>query len=387
MRWQNCGRELESVYSHIKKIRKIYLFGVGREGAMVRHILEQRHGDLEVAGFVAQEESLWGGTYMGLPVCAPDQIPGEPRTAVVISYVSGFTKPIDSKLAQLGWRKNVNFFHYELFLPLLEAYRHGAWLLTSLCLLPTLRCNLSCRSCQSFTPRVEQHRDLPLESLLEQVDLLFSKADYLGRLRIRGGEPLLYPGLADLLRHLDAHYREQYYLVELVSNGCLRPEEELLSAMAGGKTVVLVEDYRDTLPQLAEEITANIGRWREALREERVVVRKWEQWFDLYPHPQPDLDAALLERKFDACHVPWQEYRDGKIHACHFAANAARAGILRGEPEGEAYPLKGHGPEDLFKAVEFCLGYNSKGYVDFCRHCSGYAAINPFRVRPGVQQP
>ena len=36
--------------------------------------------------------------------------------------------------------------------------------------------------------------------------------------------------------------------------------------------------------------------------------------------------------------------------------------------------------------MEFRMGYNERGFVEFCRHCSGYVDINPNKVTPAKQK-
>jgi hypothetical protein len=83
--------------------------------------------------------------------------------------------------------------------------------------------------------------------------------------------------------------------------------------------------------------------------------------------------------------VPWRELRGGKIYSCNYASYAEVAGLSETQ-DNEVYDLASYDRSRLKELMEFRLGYNEKGYVEFCRHCSGYIDINDNPVVPAKQK-
>ncbi|MGB9605418.1 MAG: radical SAM protein [Bryobacteraceae bacterium] len=79
-------------------------------------------------------------------------------------------------------------------------------------LIPTRRCNLTCAYCNEFDARSQP---VPLDALRSRVDRLAALGA--SAITLSGGEPLLHPGLPDLVRHIRSHG----ILASVISNGYL----------------------------------------------------------------------------------------------------------------------------------------------------------------------
>ena len=51
----------------------------------------------------------------------------------------------------------------------------------------------------------------------------------------------------------------------------------------------------------------------------------------------------------------------------------------------EIFDLKNYSLDQKAKLVEFRLGYNKKGYTNFCKRCRGFSTANTLKVKPAVQ--
>lgn len=386
MRWNNQGHEYDVMYKNMERINQIYLFGAGHDGAVVKHILSEKYKGMSIEGFIDNDMEKQGTMYLGLSVYALDEIKVQPQTAVVVTFASEFTGKIDAQLAEHGWTKNTNFFHYEEFISVLAAYRFQELFMPSIAILPTTRCNLRCKACLNFTTYIRQFKDRPFSAVKKDVDLFFQNVDYLGLLHISGGEPLLYPEIAKLVRYIDGNYGDRMYSFETVTNGTVKPGEDFLQALRDTRLRITVDDYREALPQFQEQIEENLERIRSYAGMDKVTLKRYEEWIDLYPYPQKNMGKEELVQKYDRCHVPWQEYRDGKLYTCNYAAFAAEAGLVEEPDSAETYDLSAHNKEKMKAAMEFRLGYSEKGYAEFCKKCAGYLEINPHKVKPAVQE-
>ena len=386
MKWKNKGHEFDEVFDNIKKCSDFYLFGAGHDGAMIYDILCTRYNEIKIIGFIDNDPSKQGKLYKGLPVYALEEITCTSNTGIIISFSSELTLEINQQLQHHGWSLHQNFWHYEEFVPVVAAYAYAEWFIPSISFIPSTACNLRCESCLNFTTYCKHFETRSLEDVIEDVDLFFEKVDYIGLFYVSGGEPLLYPYIADLLKYIAKKYKHKIYSLERVTNGTVAPNQEFLTVLRDCDIKITVDDYRESLPQYIEQIDSNISLLLDFGGEEKVIPKVYDTWIDLYPHPQKETTAAELVTKYDRCHVPWQEYYCGRLYTCNYASFAAKAGIIDPIDDSETYDLSAHTQEKIKQAMEFRLGYSEKGYADFCKKCAGYIEINPYQVKPAIQK-
>lgn len=384
MKWTNKGHEFDEVFQNIDKLTGVYLFGAGNDGRMVKEILCMRYPCVKVLGFIDNNKNKQGVQYEGLPVYSLSQVERKENIGIIISFASEFVNAIDSQLANAGWEKGVTFFHYEEFLSVIAAYRYDEVFFSSMGLLPTTRCNLRCKACLNFTNYIKKFTACSFEVLKKEVDLFFSCVDYIGLLLLSGGEPFLYPNIAELICYINENYRNKIYFLELVTNGTVTPHEEIIKAIQRADIRVTVDDYREALSEYKDMIEKNMALLAESCGE-KIVTRKYADWISLYPHKAEAMKETDLVSKFELCHVPWQEYRDGKLFCCNYASFAAKAGITEENDISETYDLRAFSKDKKKELIEFRLGYSEKGYTEFCKQCAGYLEINPYKV-PAAEQ-
>ena len=324
MKWNNRGHEFDEVYENIRSCQGFYLFGAGHDGAMVQDILLSRYQTIPVLGFLDNDESKQGGIFKGMPVYAPQKALLSEGAGIIVSFASEMMGEIDRQLSEMGLVLGKDFWHYEEFLSVVAAYAYDEWFVPSISFIPITACNLRCEACINFTTYCSRFEVRPLEEVKADLDLFFSCVGYIGLLHISGGEPLLYPHLAECMRYIMERYSSKIYSLETVTNGTVTPPKE----------------------KTPEELT----------------------------------------EKYSRCHVPWQEYYKGRLYTCNYASFAAKAGITPPIDAAETYDLRAHTRKNVKEAAEFRAGYSQKGYAQFCRQCAGYVEINPHKVRPAVQK-
>lgn len=373
MKWMNKGREFDSYWNEIRDIRSVYLFGAGLIGKSVKPLLQ---GRLELLGFIDNDENKQGRIIEGLPVFPFDQVTCRKHTAVLVAISPEITETVLNDLKE----KNIAAYDIHIFLPVYFMYGWSKLVLTSLSYLPATVCNLRCKNCLNFAPYIKKQEVRDIEYLKADVDLLFSKVDYILLFHISGGEPFLYPQIADFLSYVGKRYRGQIARLEITTNGTIPPSDDVCRSLQRYGVEVVLDDYRDTLPEYQDIFVAIC----EKFKKHGVLYRtqKAENWIALNPaQPSKDLSEKEAQAHFNLCAVPWQEYRDGRFYLCNYSAYAAVAGLYRVRND-EWFSI-----ENKFnkkELMEFRLGYSEKGYVDFCRQCDGYLN-NPHRVIPAEQ--
>jgi len=365
LKWTNKGHEYDQLGERFKSLTAIYLFGAGVHG---KTVYEKYNGKIHIKGFIDNNVSKHGGSFCGLPVLSPENLSLDNDEAIVVSTQPSYVEGIRMQLYSLGFSYA---YPMQQFFPVLDAYKYGEVCLSSVSFLPTTVCNLRCRYCLNFSPYVKEHQVRPLEQLVQDLDLLFSRIDTLLLLHISGGEPFTYPYLAELVDHITARYGDKLGRLEMTTNGTVVPTEKLLTSMRNSGLYLTVDDYRDALPQHHDKQGAIL----ELLEDSGVSyqILKADSWINLalFDHPKTLLSDEQLREHFNNCSVPWQEYRDGRLWLCNYSAYADIAGIVTSQ-DGEFFDINTLSTEDRLALVEFRLGYSEKGYTECCKRCSGF---------------
>jgi len=378
MKWTNKGHEFDDLGKRLITLKSIYLFGAGVHG---KTIYEKYRNKIDIKGFIDNDAIKQDNGFCGLPVFSPNGINLLENEVIVISAQPSSINNITGQLNSLGYTDNV--FPIQLFFPIFDSYKYGEVCLSSISFLPTTVCNLNCKHCLNFTPYIKNHQIRPIEQLKQDLDLLFSKIDTLLLLHISGGEPLTYSHLYELVDHIVRSYKEKLGRLEMTTNGTIIPSDIMLKLFKDANLFLTVDDYRDALPQYRDKQMELINKLNS--HSVNYQILKADSWIDLAP---PDMDitglsAEQLVEYFNACAVPWQEYRNGKLWLCNYAAYADIAGKYA-TLQNEYFDIAKLNKKNHRELIEFRRGYSDKGYTEFCRQCAGYS--NNTRIVPVAKQ-
>ncbi|AJC93375.1 radical SAM domain-containing protein [Campylobacter volucris] len=109
----------------------------------------------------------------------------------------------------------------------------------------TTKCTLRCESCnnlmQYFSP--SNQYTCTLEGLVSSLELLLSKVDSIARVRIIGGEPLMFKDLPKLIEYLDG--QKKILTFNLVTNATIDFKDELIDKLKKSKKArkITISDY------------------------------------------------------------------------------------------------------------------------------------------------
>ena len=386
MKWSNKGHEFDNVYINIKKKRAFYLFGAGADGKMVYNIIKSKYADeIQLLGFIDNNQEKQGIEYCGLKVYSLEQAKlKENNAGVIVGISASVTGDIEKQLEQSGCVKGDDYYHYYVFLAVWAAYAHNEVFFPAISFLPSTKCNLRCKACLNFTPYIKKFRERPWEDVKEDIDLFFKCVDYVGVFHISGGEPLMCSYISELIRYISNNYKDKIYSFETTTNGTVVPNEKFLKAVGECDILVTVDDYRDAIPKCVETFNKVIELLESA--RAKYIIRKYDAWIDLLADSGNEqlVKEEQLEDKYNACHVPWQEYKDGKMYICNYAEYASEAELCAIRDD-ESYDLNIYDKSKIKELMEFRLGYSDKGYTEFCKRCAGYIGINKNIVPPAVQ--
>ncbi|MHB8129587.1 MAG: radical SAM protein [Mobilitalea sp.] len=373
MKWKNPGNEFDSIGNYISSLQEIYIFGAGTNGEFVCKTLNE---DIKIKAFIDNDINKRGTKYLGLPVIGLDELPDQIEGSVIVVAVSQSNTPIILKqLVGEGFIPNQNLFPYWQFVQYFEMYRNNKVYLTGCTFSITEKCSLNCEKCSILTPFIEKPKHYELKDLKSDVDKFFVMTDYICVINLLGGEPFLYPYLADIIEYIGNNYKNKIGNVTLTTNGMIMPKEEVIQAMKKNHIIVTISDYRRSLPHIAEKVAQFIECL--ANNEIKYIIDTVEHWIDFgydYINRETSTEEELCD-VFEQCKTPCRLVQDGKYYYCANSKFAINAGLLKNDVENE-FDLRAVDDRNKKRLLEFELGYNNRGYLELCKRCNGYLTIN-----------
>lgn len=261
--------------------------------------------------------------------------------------------------------------HYHDLVLLSEAedplvFQHLEWMVTE-------RCTLRCRDCSALIPYFQNPRDHAFLKTASALDRVLAAADYISELSILGGEPLLYPFLADAVKSYAGH--EKIGAVVIYTNGTVLPNEAQLAALQAENVWVHISDYGTYSKQLPK---------LEALFAERGIrfySKRYDTWQSAGELCLREEDESELAWKYGRCFKArcYSLFED-KLYGCARASNGAAAGQIP-ERDYVSFSEDRAVREDRAELMKL----TRLPYLDACRYCGGMIAGNA-DVDPAIQQ-
>ena len=304
---------------------------------------------------------------------------------IILANSIAYNNRLITILTKLKLKEKINYFREEeffnKFLSIYAVYVSDKVYFPSNCFICTTVCTLNCRDCLNFAPYDKHKTHYDLERLKSDVDTYFKCIDRVGLFHISGGEPFSYPHIKELIEYIGENYRDQIDILGTVTNGTLLPSDNLCKVIQKYDVRVEIDDYTISLPHLKE----NINKLKNKLTQFNIDIQTniATTFYELFP-PKEITPQENLCKKFDACNQIYQELKNGKLYTCNWAEFAYQAGILT--EINDYYDLNNFiATQDKKELIEYRLGFNAKGYVDFCRYCNGNQNINKHFVPAAIQ--
>ena len=233
-------------------------------------------------------------------------------------------------------------------------------------ILVTERCNLNCSHCNMFIPHYENPEHRSKDIIIEDIDLFFSKTDYVSILHLVGGEPFLYPNIDDIIKHIIENYIHRIDKFIITTNGTATPKPSTIDLLKHNEIILSVSDYSDKLDKLRNKVIKNIENYK--FNNIKHYVRNEIEWYDFGDlRIKGGRTEEQLIKHFDSCTAPFRGLNDGKFYYCHLNTSAVRTKLFPIN-DNDFVDLKTISKEDFIK---FDLGYTELGYVTFCDNCNG----------------
>lgn len=225
-------------------------------------------------------------------------------------------------------------------------------------ILPTTRCNLRCRGCSSLLPLFEHPQDLPVGQLIRDLELFFRGVDQCIRLTV-GGEPFLYPELAELLAWLQR--QEKILGVLLITNSTIQPKGPVLELLRDPKFFVEVSDYGH-IRQMSRTVAALEGA---GVRFSVLTDQMWDDMGGVEPRGRTEEQRREVYRTCEQSRL-MKSIHNGAVYTC---ARGARMRALECgyRSERDYFALDGDEPAECLREKIRALYYMDG--ADACDHC------------------
>lgn len=184
----------------------------------------------------------------------------------------------------------------------------------------TFQCSLKCRLCMMGVPYLRGDvLDFTLEEIERSIDRYFKIVPHVKMVTISGGEPLLFPQLAEVIRYIKK-YEARADGIRMVTNGTIIPERKILDAMkeVGEKFYIIADDYgaknSKKITELDRILTEN--QIRHIIRNYTETDTYCGGWIDCGDLTKKRHTAEEAVRLYEACVSGCYLVSHGKMWSC-----------------------------------------------------------------------
>jgi hypothetical protein len=257
-------------------------------------------------------------------------------------------------------------------------------------LLITYRCTLKCKLCASYSPYYDVPPHFSAELIAKTSAAYFSIVDHVKQFSISGGEPFLHNELPEIIKTI-LHYENQFDVLEVITNGTLTPNSELLTALAQSKKIcVMIDNY-------GKDLSKNTGIINKILTDNgiRNFVRRyygkdahcggWVDFggnFERCWHSRNEIELIYSKCAYPAKLGFCFQISGGELHPCSRSRRCMELNILA-KDKTEYIDLLDN-TNSIEDKKKFFRDFNSRRYLRACAYCMGMCEDSP-RFMPAEQ--
>jgi len=235
----------------------------------------------------------------------------------------------------------------------------------------TARCSLRCTKCANLMQYYRKPRDFDAGQLVASIERLLGCVDFVDCFRILGGEPLLHRELAGIVRYCTG--QDRLGQVQVVTNGTIIPNEELLSALQHDKASVYISDYGKVTPDLLR---------LQELFDQRGIANFTTSnyiWDDMGEVHRRDYSPQWVRNVYGNCTDICKTLLDAVVYVCPRSAHGEKLGL---------FPSNAQDHVDLFAEPVHVVRRRLRElygleYVEACYHCN--AVEDRVKITAGEQ--
>ncbi len=376
--------ELSDDWGNLVNHGSIVPFGIGRIGRRVIPTLMKEFNIPFLIDNGGRTEKLYGLDVLSLSMA--DSYLREKHLKVVVTTVRCSYEEITKEMEELGFRENIDFCIFERFAEEWNLRWKNKCVLAKIDTIITSRCTLKCKNCNLFIGHMSAHYDIDLANLQKNFDIFFDSVDYVYEYTLLGGEPFLHKNLAEIISYLGDRYGEKIGQINLISNGTIVPNDNMINVLRKYHVMVHISDYTCSV-----DYGKVLKKLEDKFSEEGIecYVIPNNTWKDVmypqYTYHTEDPKAHML-----LCGHSTHSVANGRLYWCD-PAFAAECFIGFQSEKDDALDLaenkRNHSKYDAtLNIINYFLGnINERGYMSLCEKCAGVGKDNNNIVPAGVQ--
>lgn len=357
----------------------VVLFGAGAVGELAYDFLQEQQ--IEVMCIGDNNGRLHGRGYRGCPIVSPEALMAYQLPVLICSK---YEREIRDQLLAMHAANVISacrlfdgvLIEGELLQNHLQAVcsmkvaldkeavvrqRPDALILNNVDVVITERCSLRCQDCANLMQYYAHPDHEDMERLFYALDRLMTMVDWVGELRVIGGEPFMHKQVARYVEKCLSYKNSSF--VEIYSNGTIMPEQKAWVAMDDDKAVLLLSDYGPLSSKL-EQIT----QLAEGLKI-KYRVAKMDEWQDCGRIMEHHRNVAELQMVYGQCCARniWT-LKDGRLYGCPFSANGTKLKAIPDFVEDYVDLTQDEVAENLREKIKTLA---EKKYYQACQYCNG----------------
>lgn len=382
MKWENKGHE----YDHMIEIFNqsditYYIWGAGVFG---KAFYDEFSENFSLKAFIDCDEAKQGTDFCGIPVLSPEKFFEEYKENDIIVVSTGQTGGVYKCLEKHGLKKHQDYYHIDEFSAVYMMERYDKVYVSDLTLDITECCTLKCEYCNAFIPRIQKPCNYSLEEIREEMEQYFRWVDVVNVLGVCGGDAMVHPQFYQILEWLgDKYYGKQIKHLEVYSNAVIVPNEETITLFKKYNVIYRFTDYGGASGK------QNIDEVVQVLEENQILYDhvRFSEWYDCgYPQESNGITSEEgLIHFFDLCDRKTCHGISGnKLFFCDMCVGAAKIGYCELD-DSDYFDLSVYSRDRRREFIEYYLGYNEKGYFNYCKKCNGSLNVNTHIISVGEQ--
>ncbi len=363
---------------------EILIYGVGRIGHRVIPTLTKEF----VVPYLIDGRLLKTKVF-GLNVISVEEAVShlqENKRKIIVTTVRAAYDEIAKALSGFGFKEYEDFVWFERFAGEWNLRWHNRCVLSKIDTVITSRCTLKCQNCNMFIGHVNTPQDMDFGSLRRNFDTFFASVDFVYEYTLLGGEPLLHKNLTEIIVYLGECYGDRIGRINLISNGTVLPNDEMLQTLKRYQVTVHISDYTcslhydDKLKTVAETLA------KEGIEYYVIPNNTWKD----VVYPQLTYTAKNPREHMMICGHSTHSVNNGRLYWCDpaFAAEYFTGFQSKADDSLDLEPNRKNNSK--FDASLNILKYlwgdvNERGYMSICEKCAGVGKDNTNSVVAGVQ--
>lgn len=225
-------------------------------------------------------------------------------------------------------------------------------------------CTLKCIHCCEAIPFLKDHKFVPIDVIVKDIQKVASSSRFLTFVELIGGEPFLHPDYPELLKELLKIKNIGY--IKSFTNGTVVPGEELCQIMVNPRFILQISNYEK---QATGKLLENINKTRQILKEQNIqyIFTQNFEWQDFSLFDLHNESIISIKEVFEACPLHCcNRLFNGNLYRCPHQYAGVELGKLK-KLEVESIEINKLDEKSLARALE---AFENVEYIDACRYCT-----------------